>query len=266
MTIPLISIEVRPMTKEKIWTEHYKIPSYLVNLRGKAGLYAVLNLIQDVGWLHAFHLQVRLAKNQGWVFTRQKLVMTDWPAWNEVLTLRTWLRPPAEPFLFRDYELFVGDRKIGECTSTFSVMDMETRKLAKVDWVPWEGIWRTEGHLPYQPQKISAGKEIKTLADFQVRNSDIDMNRHVNNTRYAQWILDSLPLELLKQGVDLHGYEVNFLAEAKSGDTIVVQQVEASPPTEGFGEERQLSQFQGLRATDGKAVFSALLLSTPVPV
>ena len=66
-------------------------------------------------------------------------------------------------------------------------------------------------HATEDPKKIIVSSKCQELARFHVRNSDIDSNNHVNNTRYAQWILDSLPIDLLKKGVELKGYEVNFL-------------------------------------------------------
>lgn len=244
--------------KKIVWSEDYKISSFLVNLRGRAGLYAVLNLIQDVGWLHAFHWQVKLGPHQGWVFTRQKLMMQEWPKWNETVTVKTWLRPPQDLFLLRDYEIFVQDRKIGECTSTFTVMDMKTRKLSKVDWSGFQEVWRQDHQLTNTPEKIQVSMDAKELAQFEVRNSDIDMNQHVNNTKYAQWILDALPLEILKEGVELHDYEVNFLAETKSGDVVSVQKF----PTELKKGETQFTHFQGIRISDSKPVFTARFRST----
>ena len=94
---------------------------------------------------------------------------------------------------------------------------------------------------------------------FEVRNSDIDLNHHVNNVKYAQWILDALPIEILRTGANLVGYEVNFLAEAKIGDQIKIQ-IGAEEIAAGVTRNR----FQGVRAADGRAVFSALLLSTEV--
>ncbi len=242
--------------KQQIWSESYKVTSFLINLRGQAGLYSILNFIQDVGWQHAIHLEVQLAKDLGWVFTRQNLIMTDWPRRNEVVTLNTWLRVPSPSgFLMRDYEIFVGDRKIGECTSAFTVMDMKLRKMAQVDWAPYADIWRLEGYLHSLPEKINADKEVLELVEFEVRNSDIDSNDHVNNTRYAQWILDSIPIENLRAGVNLHQYEINFLAETKMGDLIKVQKGQLDQSQ----NELAVIYFQGLRAEDQKVVFSARL-------
>ncbi len=242
--------------KQQVWVEKYKIASYLVNIQGRAGLYAILNLIQDVGWLHAVHLEVKLPKNLGWVFTRQKLIMHEWPAWNETVILKTWLRPPAsDSFLFRDYEILIGEKKIGECTSTFAVMDMSTRKLAPQDWAQFPTIWNTDHQSHQAAEKIQAAEEVEELAQFQVRNSDIDLNQHVNNTKYAQWILDSIPIDIIKNSGRLHSYEVNFLAETKSGDQVNVQKSKHDM-VEG---DLSVTQFQGLRAKDNKLVFTAKL-------
>lgn len=246
--------------KQVIWSEDYKITSYLVNLQGRAGLYPMLNLIQDVGWQHAVNLEVKMGSHLGWVFTRQKLMMDYWPKWNEEISLKTWLRPPqSESFLYRDYEVYLDSKKIGECTSTFAVMDLKTRKLAPQDWTQFPTIWNDKNNLTNEAEKIVPQEGIEDLAQFQVRNSDIDLNHHVNNTKYAQWVLDAIPMDILVNSGHLHQYQVNFLAEAKKGDVIHIHKVIQEP--ELFG--RRVIQFQGLRASDQKNVFTAQLHVAP---
>lgn len=240
-----------------VWTEHYKITSYLVNLRKQAGLYSVLNFIQDVGWQHSFKLGVQLPAHQGWVFTRQKLKMDMWPKWNESLSITTWIRKPEGAFIYRDYELYSNDKKIGEATSSFTVMDMNTRKLALQDWSTLPPFWKEDGTYDTKPEKIPFIENAKVISEFEVRNSDIDLNEHVNNTKYAQWILDSLNIDLLKGGIYLKGYEVNFLSEMKLGNKVSVHQAESDKPG--------CIQFQGLRTNDQKPVFTAQLIVEDQP-
>jgi acyl-ACP thioesterase len=178
--------------------------------------------------------------------------MTAWPNWNDTVHIRTWLRPAdTTPFVFRDYEIYVGEKKIGECTSSFTLIDNQTRKLARPDWSAFEKVWRRDLSLAHRPDKVFVPTPVTDLAEFEVRNSDLDLNDHVNNTKYAQWVLDSLPVETLKTA-ELYEYEINFLAETRKGDRITVQQA-ASP--DGRNEF-----FQGLRKQDGKVVFTARLL------
>ena len=247
--------------KQKVWEEKYRISSFLVNLRGRAGLYTMLNLIQDVGWQHAFHLEVKFKREHVWVFTRQRLVMRQWPKWNEEVTVRTWLKPPGgDSFMQRDYEIFLEDKKIGECTSTFTVIDMVTRRLAPQDWSQFPPFWMTDDLLELKPSKIPATEAAEDVASFEVRNSDIDSNHHVNNTKYAQWILDSLPIEVLRGGAELLEYEVNFLSEMRKGDVVKVQKCS----DERGGGETSVIRFQGIRSTDGKTAFTARMKTMPL--
>lgn len=258
---------MKPLT----WTQDYQVTSFLVNLRGEAGLHAMLSFIQDVGWQHALQLDVKLPKNFTWVFTRQKLVMRSWPKWKETVTIKTWLRSNLTgPFLLRDYEIYRKDDLLGVATATFTAIDLTTRKIGELDWNAFHQILPShQQSLPITPEKIvfQTGKT-QDLVTFQVRNSDLDLNFHVNNTKYAQWILDAIPIDTLTKGPHLHSYEVNFLAEAKLGNEIQLQLIEheglpAAPPPSaldgGDSSRIRFFQFQGQRKPDGKPIFTALL-------
>jgi len=240
----------------QVFKEEYKVRSFNVNLRGRVGLYTILNFVEDVGWRHGRKLGIKLGDDLSWIFTRQKLTMTEWPRMDQNVSLLTWLRPPlSETFLLRDYEIYLQDKKIGEATSSFSAFNLKTRKLERQNWQPFSHLWSPEGSVQLQPTKIPPVTSARSLAVFEVRNSDIDLNNHVNNTKYAQWILDALPIALLKQGAELLGYEVNFISEARVGDVIEIQVAEEIK-NEG---SVTVTQFQGHHKTEGKVMFTALL-------
>ena len=62
------------------------------------------------------------------ILSRQKLVMAAWPEWGDQLLVRTWVRPIKGPLIHRDYEMLVGDRKVGECTASWLTLDVKTRR------------------------------------------------------------------------------------------------------------------------------------------
>jgi acyl-ACP thioesterase len=103
--------------------------------------------------------------------------------------------------------------------------------------------------LDYDAGKIDPDADWQPLCRFQVRNSDQDMQGHVNNTRYAQWVLDAVPPESHRAHV-LKDYEVNFLAETRLGDSVQVQAA--------LAEDRS-RRFRGVRESDGKVVFLSRL-------
>ena len=115
---------------------------------------------------------------------------------------------------------------------------------------------RNDGGLILTPTKIPPADDLETLARFRVQTSDLDANGHVNNVRYAQWILDA-PGHAHQTHV-VRDYEVNFLAETSVGDDVIIEWDGASgPPTDAL-------RFQGRRAGDGRIVFAARLQVLPV--
>jgi acyl-ACP thioesterase len=247
---------------QKLWTAKYEINSLLVNSQRRLGLYSLLNLLQDIAWLHATHLghgyENVLEKKMSWVLTRQKVVMTTWPKWGETLEIRTWLRPMQPPFVVREFEILQNDQVIGSASTSWLMIDIETRRPLKRGVSELDEYFRTDYRLPFDAPKIVLHEGQQNLATFQVRNSDLDLNEHVNNTRYAQWILDSIPMEWHRAYL-LHEYEVNFIAETRSGDHITIQKSDEGTEVEKAEASRWV-EFRGWRESDQKTVFSARML------
>jgi acyl-ACP thioesterase len=198
-----------------------------------------------------------LAEKTAWVLTRQKVVMEAWPQWGESISIRTWVRPLQGPFATRDFEMIKEDKIIGSCSTSWILMDLETRSavLGDLGIIPFEP--RTDFKLPYDAKKVIIKDELEHRSTFEVRNSDLDMNEHVNNTRYVQWILDSIPREWHRHFV-LHEYEVNFLAETHAGDKVDIMMSPQRPHETG----PYAVQFLGLR--EKRPVFSAEMKISPI--
>jgi medium-chain acyl-[acyl-carrier-protein] hydrolase len=63
---------------------------------------------------------------------------------------------------------------------------------------------------------------------FRVRFRDLDINQHVNNTSYVEWILESIPAAVKKDAV-LSELEINFLAESFVHDRIIANCMSQGP-------------------------------------
>ena len=81
--------------------------------------------------------------------------------------------------------------------------------------------FRQGGHLGIEPEQLRHQGGLQPLDTFRVRHSALDMNGHVNNVRFAEWLLDSASPHL-PSGHSLESYQMNFLAEAHLGDELVV--------------------------------------------
>ena len=246
------------MTIQRIWTQFYDVNTIVLDSRKRLGLVGLLNILQDTAWLHASHLgwgyEDLISHGTIWVLARQKLAMVDWPHWRDVVTIRTWARPSSGALAVREFEILVGEKKLGECTTSWLILNYETRRPQKLDRAFHDTLCRKEGFLGIEARKLAARTGPKPAAEFRVHDSDLDVNGHVNNTRYAQWILDSMTAEELA-ALRLADYEVNFLSETRVGDTVVIERGEMEPS----GDGTLRCQFQGRRTGDDKPAFVASL-------
>lgn len=245
-----------------IWTQSYDVNTIVLDHRKCLSLYGLLNLLQDAAWMHAksagWGFEDLIAKGTIWVLARQKLVMTDWPQWEEQVTLHTWGRPGGSVMALREFEIFVGARKIGEATTTWLVLDYHTRKTQKLDRVSFDLMCRTDGNLTLAASRLPLRDDLQESARFEVRSSDLDVNGHVNNTRYGQWLTDAMTAEDYDRYV-ITDYEVNFLSETSFGDTIIIDSEAGS-----IGADGSLTrQYQGRRAGDDKPAFAQRVVLTP---
>ena len=244
---------------KSILKKEFEVNSFLVNFKGQIGLFATLNALQDTAWDHANYLGFGFdsitKKSLIWALTRQKLVMKKWPKWGSTITVETWLRQ-NDGYILREFAIYEGQELIGNSTTSWLTLNMETRRPQKFNRGDFD-LYRDEKALSYVAQKVPAMTEYQKLLSFDVRNSDIDVNRHVNNTRYAQWILDSIPQKWHKDYL-LSEYEVNFLAETHLGDHITIATNHSLEST----DKTRWTTFQGIRSSDQKVVFTARLLIT----
>ncbi len=236
--------------KHAVWTQEHVGRSYLADGTNRLGLTALLNLLQDAAWEHATHLghghEAMLAERLIWVLFRQKVAMERWPAWGAALQVRTWVRPTKGSIALRDFELLSGGEVVGVATTSWLLVDAETRRPSRRSVAELSVEFRRDHALELEAPKLALRADLVERHVHDVRRGDLDLNRHVNNVRYAQWSLDALP----DDGLALAGYEVNFLAEVGAGDRIGIR---TSAPGPGWVD------VQGVRAADGKVVFAARL-------
>jgi hypothetical protein len=80
-----------------------------------------------------------------------------------------------------------------------------------------------EGHhvLPDTLEKLPELKNRTYEKKFIARYGDLDVNQHVNNVSFVEWVVEGVPSSLLNTSAPVQ-LEINFLAEAFYEDCILV--------------------------------------------
>lgn len=214
-------------TAPSVFECSFPVRYHELDSRGQLRPVTILNCLQDAGGAHAALLgvSVRDLRRRGltWVLSRVHLQVERYPHADDVVRVRTW--PSTREGLFSCREFELSDRNgalFSRATSSWAVLNLENRRPVKLQeclpdypLVPERAVADDFASLPPFP---AAPGELRELS-FPVRRSDQDSNRHVNNTVYSDWALETVPD--LVAGTHLAGLEVSFRAEAIYGDSII---------------------------------------------
>ncbi len=226
-----------PDTRSKsIHIENFKVHSYEVNSKQEATLETLSRYFQEAAWNHAEALGVgykRLVQDHKlWVLSRLAVRVDRYPRWGETIQVVTWPRAAKSVFAMRDFEFADSDQnRLVAGTSAWLVLDVVTRKPQRIDKLVAKLQPLSERRaLPQDPEKIPAPAAVlNTMAPVRMtaRYGDIDVNGHVNNSRYIGWLLDAYPSDF-HQHHSIAFLEINYLGETLSAEPVTIQSDETS--------------------------------------
>lgn len=201
---------------------------------GDAGPYlqcrpsGVLNLLQEAATeaacaFHASGPEMLEKYHALWMVTRMWYRLDRPLLWNQQVTIRTWHRADRGAMLYRDFDLFVDGKPVGEAVSAWVLVDADSRKLIKMSTV--ENVMTTGGGELCKDRKLAKvrmPREMTLAEERRFHYSDIDCNGHVNNVRYADLAADALGLERLLADHFVSSLQIGYLKECMAGESIQV--------------------------------------------
>lgn len=210
-----------------IYYYSFKVSSKDCTKHKRIKLPNLLDHMQEAAWSNAIALgfsSIDLMENNiTWVMNRMQIEFFRLPEHREKVKVETWPAGMDKYFTKRDFRVWdANDEILVQATSNWLVMDMDTRKLIAIpEYIKEAGfvvdrnnMAPIDGKVKFDPAKAEYAK------DIDVSWFDIDLNDHVNNIKYYQWILDSLPYEVLDRK-RLKKIDITFRQEGKLGDQFV---------------------------------------------
>ncbi len=189
--------------------------------------------LQDVATEHAEALGVGKSETQKvhlyWVITRYAVTIHKLPKYCETMVVKTYAGPNMK-FIYPRY--FQVESESGEvlitASSTWMLIDDRTHRVSMNSYenivVPYDHIDGEES----QPIKVEPSSSASLFEERVVRYSDIDLNGHLNNTKYIEYICDTHNYEFYKTHRISH-VEINYEREVLDGDLVRIYKDENNP-------------------------------------
>jgi len=213
---------------------------------------ALLNHLQVAATLAAeaggFGREVLMERYGGFWMLARSWYRLDRPLrWEDAVTIRTWHRGGKGAVSYRDYDILVDGERIGEAVAGWVFANVETHKLMRLSTI--EELATTDGGEMCKSitlSKLTCPERLRVAERRRMRYSDTDLNGHVNNIRYADFVCDALEDALLIPGRYVSSMQIGYLAECRPGDLLTLE----------LGELPEGHYARGLDET-GKARFEA---------
>ena len=202
----------------KIFSKTYSLTTNSYDVNDNMTMPAILDLIQDCAGLHAEKLGVGyhdfVEKNFAWILMRTKVELTR-PITENQIVVRTWQSNEGRVDFNRDLVLeTINGEVLGYAVTKWCVIDYLSRRIIPSSKLGTNNTFYQLQNLdPFL--KIADSVTTNNHNIFKVLPLMMDHNGHMNNTKYAEMIMNSLPL-----GINIEKFEINYIHEAVYGDII----------------------------------------------
>ena len=201
-----------------------KIPFDMADMNGHIKLPDVILLSLQVSGMQSIELGVSDKAiledyNLVWIITDYDIEVVRLPRFAEEITIETEALSYNRLFCYRRFTIYdEAGQEIIRMLATFVLMDRDSRKVRAVE---------PEIVAPYQSdfdKKLIRGPKYESLEepvskDYHVRFYDLDMNGHVNNSKYLDWIFEVMGADFLTQYIPKR-INLKYVKEVRPGGFI----------------------------------------------
>ena len=204
----------------------FKVRSYECDKNGFATLPSICNYLQEAASLNAEELGFSKSdfdaagSDISWVLTRMRVKMDRYSKWEDEVKVTTFPRGGRKIVAWRDFILSdASGETIGVATTEWMIIDLKTRKIVAVPQIAFDAANDVRepvlGLEPFSRFKYPVS-DIGTPLEFTAQNSQIDLNGHVNNVHYIEWMLEPCV------GYRPSEMEIVFRSETFAGEKVFV--------------------------------------------
>ena len=201
-----------------------KIPFDMADMNGHIKLPDVVLLSLQVSGMQSIELGVgdkTILENYNlvWIIAGYDIEVIRLPRFGEEITIETEALSYNRLFCYRRFTIYdEAGHELINMMATFVLMDRDSRKVHAVE---------PEIVGPYQSEfskKLLRGPKYQSLEnpisqDYHVRFYDLDMNGHVNNSKYLDWIFEVMGANFLTHYIPKK-INLKYVKEVRPGGVI----------------------------------------------
>lgn len=213
------------MERQKIWIDSYHINSFDVspNSERKSRLTSILSYFEESAWRHAQNLGFGFydasSNKNAWVMSRLRIDVFKYPTWGDDFKIKTWPLGVDKLFALRTANFLDDNNEIfASLTSSWLIIDIKSRRPQIPSHSPLLKdieLSEEQNNIPW-PIKLKPSENYEYIFSYKTRYSDLDINGHINNARYVEWVCNAI---LNKEILSM---EINFIHESMLNENVAL--------------------------------------------
>jgi acyl-ACP thioesterase len=191
-------------------------------------LWVIYRFLQEAAEYNAvdlgFDTERLLKQSLTWMLVRLQLRVGTPPSGRTMIKAETWPSAMESRFARRDFRLWWNGAQgpFAVASSVWLLIDVQRKRPVTVENILGrDHLKRTERmvHDPF-PSITPTGTPDFTTA-VQVRRADLDLNDHVNNTHYVEWIAEAVS-ESVWRACSVSALDIEYKRAVQFGETVQI--------------------------------------------
>ena len=208
----------------RVYRQDFQILSSDVDISRRLRLSTLFTRLQEAAIAHTIDLGVTrektLDKGLLWAVTQYRALFHRLPQYDEKVVLLTWPGRTMHLYFPRSFRLVAEQgRALFEAVSLWVLIDKNTRGIVFPESYDIYIKETTTGNELPMPGRIRR-QNVELVSSFTVPYSYVDLNGHMNNARYYDLAVDSMPEEMRSRS--LRELSSEHIGEAQLGDALSV--------------------------------------------
>ncbi|MFD1472498.1 acyl-[acyl-carrier-protein] thioesterase [Companilactobacillus mishanensis] len=186
----------------EVFTEDATFPFYFANFSGDIRLSALIDVMllasEDQLKLKDADSRSMVKRGLGWVVTQYHMDLKKMPELGQKLKVSTRATSYNKYFFYRDFWIddLDGNRLV-TLESAFVIIDIKERKIVSAADSLKDLFGSREITKIKKFSRMKEPEDFDKKAEQHIGYYNIDVNRHVNNSFYFDWMVDSLDIEFI---------------------------------------------------------------------
>ncbi|MBV4422717.1 acyl-[acyl-carrier-protein] thioesterase [Clostridium tyrobutyricum] len=205
--------------------KEFEINYYEVDFKKQLLITSLMNYFDDVATKQSEDIGGGLdyMRNKGiaWVLYKWDITIKRYPMFREKIKVRTSSYSLKKFYGYRTFEVFDKNNDvICSANSVWLLIDINKRRAKRIT----EDIYKMYGltekdNKPLIIENVRLPEKFDFERHFDVRYSDIDTNNHVNNVKYVDWAIETVPIDIVLN-YSLENLNITYKKEAVYGENV----------------------------------------------